>query len=309
MKGLALLPLSFLILAGCAAVRTDRSIAENLDGLSPRAELLQVPFHPQDALYCGPASVAMVLNWAGVSISPQELIPQVFTPGRRGTLQPEIVTAARRHGRLAYPVSTREDLFKELAAGHPVLILQNLGLSWYPRWHYAVVVGYDLPDRRVVLHSGFEPRKVVPMRLFERTWRRGASWGVVILPPEELPASAEEQLFVRAVVGLEKAGHWRAAARAYRTALTRWPQSYGALVGLGNSLYAGGDLPGAENAFRAAIRARPNAGGALNNLAQVLIEQERPGEALVYAMKAVEIGGPLKPAFVRTLQQIKGQKK
>ena len=27
-----------------------------------------------------------------------------------------------------------------------LLVLQNLGLSWLPRWHYAVVVGYDLAE-------------------------------------------------------------------------------------------------------------------------------------------------------------------
>ncbi|MFQ5932299.1 MAG: PA2778 family cysteine peptidase [Nitrospiraceae bacterium] len=307
LKGAALLFLLLGFVAGCATLKTDRSIGEHVGGLPPRAELLHVPFHPQEAYYCGPASLAMVLNWAGASISPRELVAQVYTPGRQGTLQAEIITAARRHGRLAYPVSTRGNLLRELAAGHPVIILQNLGLSWYPRWHYAVVIGYDLPGRRLVLHSGFEPRKVVLMRLFERTWARGKNWGVVVLPPDELPASAEETPFVRAVVGLEKAGRSTAAARGYRAALTRWPQSYGALMGLGNSLYALGDLPGAEKAFRAATFARPNAGGAFNNLAEILMVQGRPSEALPYAMQAVEIGGPLRPVFLQTLEEIRSR--
>ena len=78
-------------------------------------------------------------------------------------------------------------------------------------------------------------------------------------------------------------------------------------MGLGNSLYAAGDLPGAERAFRAASIAHPIAGAPLNNLAQVLLEEGRPREALPYAMKAVEIGGPLKPLFLQTLEQVKSR--
>jgi len=80
-----------------------------------------------------------------------------------------------------------------------VIVFQNLGLPWYPRWHYAVVIGYDLPRREVLLHSGPEARKVTSMRLFELTWEWGKNWGVVVLPPEKLPATAEEELLVRAL--------------------------------------------------------------------------------------------------------------
>jgi tetratricopeptide (TPR) repeat protein len=269
--------------------------------------LQDVPFHPQEAYHCGPASLAMALNWAGVPVDPGQLTPEVFTPGRQGTLQAEIVTGARRHGRIAYPVSTLDALLKEVAAGHPVIVFQNLGLPWYQRWHYAVVIGYDLPRREVLLHSGLDAGKVTSMRLFELTWEWGKNWGLVVLPPEKLPATAEEELLLRALVGLEKAGQWGMAARGYRAALARWPESHGALMGLGNSLYAAGDLRGAERAFRAASIAHPIAGAAFNNLAQVLLEERRPEEALPYAMKAVEIGGPLKPVFLQTLEEIKSR--
>jgi hypothetical protein len=32
---------------------------------------------------------------------------------------------------------------REVAAGNPVLVLQNLSFAWAPVWHYAVVMGYD----------------------------------------------------------------------------------------------------------------------------------------------------------------------
>ena len=51
----------------------------------------------------------------------------------------------RRRGATAWsPTSSRRasiDLMRELAAGTPVVVLQNLGVS--DGWHYAVAVGYD----------------------------------------------------------------------------------------------------------------------------------------------------------------------
>ena len=46
------------------------------------------------------------------------------------------------------------DLLQEVAAGHPVIVLQNLGLEWIPVWHYSVVIGYDLSRGQLVLRSG-----------------------------------------------------------------------------------------------------------------------------------------------------------
>jgi hypothetical protein len=45
-----------------------------------------------------------------------------------------------------------QQLCEEVAAGHPVIVLQNIGLSWYLVWHYAVVVGYDLHEGTVIFH-------------------------------------------------------------------------------------------------------------------------------------------------------------
>jgi hypothetical protein len=49
-------------------------------------------------------------------------------------------------------------LAAELAAGRPVLVLQNLGLERAPVWHYAVVDGIDQGD--VILRSGTQQRRV-----------------------------------------------------------------------------------------------------------------------------------------------------
>jgi hypothetical protein len=290
-----------LLASGCTGFR-GKPVPHIHEG--PPRVTLAVPFYPQDAHECGPAALAMALSWSGLPTEPRTLVPEVYTPALKGSLQTALVTAARRHGRIAYPISGMSELLKEVAAGHPVIVLQNLGLSWYPEWHYAVVIGYNLRKNFVELHSGKTPGEHYPFRTFENTWTRADHWGLLVLRPADLPATAEENRYVQAVIGLEKAEQWLAAISGYETALSRWPESLAARMGLGNSLYALGELGGAENAFREAVRLRPSSGAAYNNLAQVLWEQSRGQEALEAARRAVSLGGPFVAVYRETLKQI-----
>jgi tetratricopeptide (TPR) repeat protein len=188
-----------------------------------------------------------------------------------------------------------------------VIILQNLGLSWIPVWHYAVVIGYDLDAADVILRSGTTKRKVMPYYLFEKTWARSNYWGLIVLNPDQIPVRAKEDNYLMAVVGLEKARQYKAAVVGYRTALSRWPQNLTALMGLGYSYYTLGDLKEAESAFREATELHPKSAPAYNNLADVLLKQGRISEALVAAQKAVNLGGPLKSVSEKTLQEIRAR--
>ena len=286
----------------------SRQWPQPTEALPIRHELDTVPFYPQEAYQCGPASLAMTLTWSGIQVDPEAITPEVFTPSLKGSLQSAMISAARRRGRVAYPISGAEEMLEEVAAGHPVIILQNLGLSWYPVWHYAVVVGYDLEIGIVLLHSGVTSQKRLSLRVFNNTWARGDYWGLLVLPPSRLPATATEHNYVSAVLGLEKAQQWQAAIEGYNTALARWPDSLSARMGLGNSYYALGDLVSAEAAFREATIRFPTSGMAYNNLAQVLWERDNRKEALEAARKAVDLGGPLVEEYRRTLKEIQAGK-
>ena len=307
--GVFFLVLPLVMLAGCATPQTDR-LLESATAFPRPVELTAVPFFPQEAYQCGPAALATVLNGSGLNVTPEELTPQVYLPERQGSLQFELLAAARRHGRVPYVLRPQlEAITTEIASGNPVLVLQNLGISAVPFWHYAVVVGFDLARAEVVLRSGREHRHVTSLRTFEHTWRRGDYWAVVVLPPGELPQTAEELPYLQSVLALEKLKRWQDAASAYGAALTRWPRSLGAYMGLGNSRYALGDLRAAEAAFRAATRAHPNAAVAFNNLAQVLADRARWREAEQAARKAVEIGGENADVFRQTLARVEARTK
>ena len=300
-----LLPVFYFgcFLIGCAGLR-QMQMPPLPDELPSAYELEAVPFYPQEDYQCGPATLAMALSYSGLTLKPEDLVDEVYTPSRKGSLQVAMIGATRRHGRLAYEISGLDSIFQEIAAGYPVIILQNLGLSWYTVWHYAVVVGYDTAEEMVILRSGTNFRKLMPFGVFEKTWARSNHWGLLVLNPDELPAMAVEESYVKSVIGLEKARQFEAAIVGYHTALARWPRSLAAQMGLGNSYYAIGDLTNSEDAFQEAVRLYPNAGSAYNNLAQVLLEQGRKHEALEVARKAVSIGGPLKKTYEETLREI-----
>ncbi|MDX1488047.1 MAG: PA2778 family cysteine peptidase, partial [Acidiferrobacterales bacterium] len=288
-----LLAVAIALASGCASSLQSKRLVRAPGDLTQRLELKEVPFFPQEAYQCGPAALATVLNAAGASVAPEALVPQVYLPDRQGSLQLELLGATRQHGFVPYVLEPRfADLLKEVEAGNPVLVLQNLGVSWYPKWHYAVVVGFDLSQGEIILRSGREARYVIAMRRFEHTWKRSGYWAMVSVPPDRVPHTASEARYVRAIVDFERVKRWHDATRAYETALSRWPNNLVARLGLGNSRYALGDLPNAEVAYRQAIHDHPQAAPAFNNLAQVLAEQGRFPEAEVAARRAVQLGGP-----------------
>jgi len=298
---------ALVLLTSCATALQSARLSP--DAFPRPVELTAVPFYPQEEYQCGPAALAMALDTAGANVTPDALTPEVYLPARQGSLQIEMIAAARRHGALAYVLRPQFDaLLAEVAAGHPVVVLQNLAFAWYPKWHYAVVVGFDLGRDELVLRSGLERRHTVPLATFERTWRRANYWAMVVLPPGEMPATAEETPYLQAAVALERVKRWEEASRAYRGALARWPDSLGAQLGLGNSRYALHDLAGAERAYRAAAQAHPDSGIAYNNLAQALADQGRWQEADAAIRQALAIGGAHAREFEATAEEIRNKR-
>ena len=157
-----LLLLSFIVTALCGCSALQRTQMPPRPEIVPAGfELVDVPFYPQTAYQCGPATLAMALTYHGLSITPEELQSQIYTPSLKGSLQMDMVGATRRHGKIAYEITGPETIFPEIAAGHPVIILQNLGFSWLPVWHYAIVIGYNFTENTVILRSGVTQRKVM----------------------------------------------------------------------------------------------------------------------------------------------------
>jgi predicted Zn-dependent protease len=219
-------------------------------------------------------------------------------------LQVEMLAAARRHGMVSYQLAPRfEDLLREIAAGTPVIVLQNLGF-FSTGWHYAVAVGYDYELGTLVLRSGIQERDVLPFAAHEVVWMRSGYWAMVAVPPDRIPATAEENRWLAAIAALERAGDAHGARIAYRAFLGRWPENLSAAIGLANAHHALGELAEAEAVLRDAARREPVSVVVLNNLAQTLSDLGRDEEALPIIERAAAAGGPFAGAVQKTRETI-----
>lgn len=298
-----LLLAAVLLLSACATPVARQQLART--DLPRQVELADTPFFPQEQYQCGPAALATVLTASGKPVAPDDLTNQVYVPARQGSLQIEMLAAARRHGRVATVLPPRlEALLDEVRAGHPVLVMQNLGLSWWPSWHYAVVVGYDLARDEMVLRSGTYRRQLMSLTAFDNTWARSERWAVAVLPPDTLPASADEQAVVTALVAFDRLAARPDARSGYAAALQRWPNNPTLAIGLGNAAYAMGDLPAARAALEQVLAAHPDNGTVHNNLAVVLADQGELENARTHAERALALDGPWQEAARATLREI-----
>lgn len=270
----ALWPAVLFGLAGCGLVPL------RIEAPAEPVELRDTPFFAQTEHHCGPAALATVLAAQGIAVTPEQLAPLIYTPGREGSLQAEMIAALRRYGRLPLRIAAQpEALIDALHAAYPVLVLQNLGLSRWPTWHYAVVVGYEPDGARFLLRSGTESRRQERARRFVGSWDRAQRWALVAATPDQVPSFATVEHWLAAAAPFESLGKRDVAETAYRAALVRWPDSALAWQALANVRYAANDKPEAERALREALRLAPDSVPARNNLANLLVERGCPRAA------------------------------
>lgn len=282
------------LLSGCALIipQTDALNKAWPEGLPAKVEIAEVPFFPQEDYQCGPAALATSLAHFKVPVKPEDLVDKVYLPARQGSLQVEMLAGARGYGMVSYQLKpTFEAVLREVAAGNPVIVLQDYG-SWPVRlWHYAVIAGYDRSKGELVLRSGLKQRLVIPFGVFEYTWLVSDYWAMVTLPPERVPVTAVETDYLNAIVAMERVAQPTATRRAYSAFLDRWPDNLTANIGLANSQYAAGELAEAAAVLRRAAAQNPGSPIVLNNLAQALSDLGRGDEALGVIDQAAAVNG------------------
>ncbi|MES2966057.1 MAG: PA2778 family cysteine peptidase [Bdellovibrionota bacterium] len=255
-------------LSGCATTAPQSTELLRAPGNVERsASVAGVPFIEQKAGHCGPATLTMAMRWAGHDVAVDEIAPRVMTSAKAGSLQEDMIGATRREGLMAIRLEGLRALLSELSAGHPVIVFENLGLSWAPQWHYAIVTGYDLDRRELVMHSGPEADERVDMKVFERSWKHSNYWALVVLPVGAVANSAGELENMRAAAGLELASRPELAEVAYRAILAKWPDSLSARIGIANVAYAKKDFRRAVSLLEEASRLHPSSEAVRHNLA------------------------------------------
>jgi len=301
--GVLLLSLLLLLLTGCA--RSPVLLESTKASLTAQTELTDVPFYAQTEYQCGPATLAMVLNHEGVDVGLDELIPQVFLPGRDGSVQPEMLATVRRYERLAIPIrSTMDALLTHLEAGEPVVVMQNLALPAFPMWHYAVAIGFDLPNETLVLRSGEIERHTLSFSRFDATWARTERWGFVVSEPGTLPEGVTARNALEAISAFEEQHGSEKTLSSWQAFSERFPQNPTGQFALGNALYADGQPEAALAAFETATSLDPEMGAAWLNLAIIQFQQARLADARASLTQAASLEGEWQPRARQLLETL-----
>src|SRR4030042_3168358 len=140
-----------------------------------------VPFHPQTEYQCGPASLAGVLNFWGVRITPDEIAEEIYSNSARGTLNIDMVLYAQRKGFKAIQYEGNiQDLRKNIDVGYPIIVFVDQGFSFSQANHFMVVIGYN--EDGVIVNSGKDNEKFISEKDFVHSWRKTKFWTLLIKP-------------------------------------------------------------------------------------------------------------------------------
>jgi predicted double-glycine peptidase len=140
-----------------------------------------IPFYPQEAYQCGPASLAGVLNYWGLPVSPQVIAVEIYSSSAKGTLNVDLTLYAREKGFKAtsYPGSV-EDIHEKIDSGLPLIVLVDYGFLVYQQNHFMVIIGYG--EEGILVNSGKHQRQFIPYNSFLRTWEKTKFWTLLITP-------------------------------------------------------------------------------------------------------------------------------
>lgn len=134
-------------------------------------QVLDVPFVKQKEELCGPAALSSVFLFYGEDIPPEEIAKEVYTKQLKGALITDMENYARKKGFKTILKSSSIKEIKELIdEGKPVIALIDLGFWSISVPHYIVVLGYNQDG--IITHTGFEEKKLIPYREFEKKWQK-----------------------------------------------------------------------------------------------------------------------------------------
>lgn len=276
--------LSLLLFLACVSCATRTPVTDKLADKAESFRINQITVIKQKDYHCGPATLAMVMQYHGVNKSEEELASGLFHEKLKGSFFPEMKARTRAEGMMVIEVNDLRKAFEEVKAGNPVIVLQNNGFQFFPQWHFAVLSGMDFDGPDVYL-SG-EKRD---MRLFERSFILGGRRSLVILPADKLSATGTELEHVEAAAILETTGKKEEALLAYQAILEKWKTSLLAGIGVSNVLYGMNEKQKAREQLEITSAHHPESPMVWHNLAILQGETGNKIQARASAKKALEL--------------------
>ncbi len=288
------------LVVGCTPKSAE--LRAELVSKARRGRYISLRFISQEPNRCGSAALSEVLTyWGAARCDEPTLAAEVYSESLKGTLNVDLVTAARRRGLVTRDgSSTMTELRSLLAAGYPAVVMINVGPYLLNRKHFLAVKGVDLERGYLLADDGRREDSVLRPRPFRRDWRASKFWALYCWPPEKTPEAATAEEFLRAGVIFEAGGKLKQAVEAYARALRANANLWEAEFNLGNVALAQKKLETAERHYRAALKLKADESDVLNNLAYVLLMHgEELAEAEKLARESISVACEHSAARVR----------
>ncbi len=155
--------------------------------------------------YCGPACLAMVLNyWDETrSFNQQEITDKIYDSENQVTYNSELVLYPRTQGFESCSCQGNLQTLKDVVGkGIPVIVLTKT-IKQIAKGHYRVVIGFDDDKGQIIFHDPyFGGRHAMKTKNFMKVWELGkgrnqSRWMLVVVPgqsPFPFPALQNDPL-------------------------------------------------------------------------------------------------------------------
>jgi len=175
---LFLLLLLLSVLPGC---RRNSVEVITCPGQSLSVRELDVKPLYRTAFGCGPASVAMVLQYHGFNVSKEEATAALYSKTLEGTLITDMRVFASRYVKPSRVTSSSMcEIVDSLSRGNPVILFLDLGEGMISNPHYIVAVGYDMRQQLLVYHNGYSKFTRAPFNVLKEPWRKTGNLALFI---------------------------------------------------------------------------------------------------------------------------------
>jgi len=140
--------------------------------------------------YCGPACLAMVLNyWDETrSFSQRKITDEIYDSENQVTYNSELVLYPRTQGFASYSFQGNLRILKDVVGkGIPVIVLTK-PIKQIAKGHYRVVIGFDDDKDQIIFHDPyFGDRHAMKSKNFMKVWELGkgrnqSRWMLAVVP-------------------------------------------------------------------------------------------------------------------------------
>jgi len=142
-----------------------------------------VPFVKQKDKFCGPASMASVMQFYGEDISQDEIAEEIYIPKLNGALISDMENYAKDSGYTTESINGSIEILKSnLDNKHPVILLVDKGKWKISVPHFYVAYGYNGEKGVIILHTGYKQNQEISYDKLNQEWGKMNRLMLVITP-------------------------------------------------------------------------------------------------------------------------------